>query len=91
MPSPKHSGWLGTTDLREVVNAILYIATTGCQWAMLPKGLQPYSTVQRDFYDWRDSGLLHRIWFDLAMQTREMEGRGAADGGRHRLPDRENH
>ena len=39
MPPPKRLGRPRTADLREVVNAILYIATTGCQWAMLPKDL----------------------------------------------------
>ena len=77
MPPPKPLGRPRTTDLREVVNAILYIATTGCQWAMLPKDLPPYSTVQRYFYDWRDSGLLQTIRFNLAMETRELEGREA--------------
>ena len=41
MPPPKPLGRPRTTDLREVVNAILYIATTGCQWAMPPKDLPP--------------------------------------------------
>ena len=77
MPPPKPPGRPRTTDLREVVNAILYIATTGCQWAMLPKDLPPSSTVQRYFYDWRDSGLLQTIRFNLAMETRELEGRQA--------------
>ena len=35
-----------TTDLREVVNALLYMAATGCQWRMLLKEFPPYSTVQ---------------------------------------------
>ena len=65
------------TDLREVVNAILYMASTGCQWRMLPSDLPPPSTVQRYFYDWRDSGLLHTIRFNLAMETRDLEGREA--------------
>ncbi len=77
MPPRKPLGRPRTTDLREVVNAILYIATTGCQWAMLPKDLPPSSTVQRYFYDWRDSGLLQTIRFTLAMEVREMEGREA--------------
>ena len=59
------------------MTAILYIATTGCQWAMLPKDFPPYSTVQRYFYDWRDSGMLRTIPFALAMETRELEGREA--------------
>jgi len=77
MPAPKRMGRPRTTDLREVMNAILYIATTGCQWAMLPKDFPPYSTVQRYFYDWRDSGLLQTIRFALAMETRDLEGREA--------------
>jgi len=77
MPAPKRMGRPRTTDLREVMNAILYIATTGRQWAMLPKDFPPYSTVQRYFYDWRDSGLLQTIRFALAMETRDLEGREA--------------
>jgi transposase len=77
MPAPKQIGRPRTTDLREVMNAISYIATTGCQWAMLPKDFPPYSTVQRYFYDWRDSGLLQTIRFALAMETRELESRKA--------------
>ena len=78
MPPPNRLGRPRTTDLREVMNAILYIATTGCQWAQLPKDLPPYSTVQRYFYDWRDSGLWRTIRFALAMETRELEGREAS-------------
>ena len=78
MPPPSRLGRPRTTDLREVMNAILYIATTGCQWVQLPKDFPPYSTVQRYFYDWRDSGLLQTIRFALAMETRELEGREAS-------------
>ncbi len=77
MPPPKPLGRPRTANLRDVVDAILYIATTGRQWAMLPKDLPPYSTVQRCFYDWRDSGPLQTIRFTLAMETRELEGREA--------------
>ena len=77
MPPPRPLGRPRKTDLREVVNAILYIATTGCQWAMLPKDFPPYSTVQRSFYDWRDGGLLQIIRFTLAMETRKLEAREA--------------
>ena len=40
-------------DLRTVVNAILYILMTGCQWRTLPKDFPPRSTVQYYFYLWR--------------------------------------
>ncbi len=78
LPPPKAVGRPRTTDLREVFNAILYLATTGCQWAQLPTDFPPYSTVQRYFYDWRDSGLLETMRFMLAMETRELEGRQAS-------------
>ena len=78
MPPPKRVGRPRTTDLRAVFDAILYIATTGCQWVQLPKDFPPYSTVQRYFYDWRDGGLLATIRFHLVMETRELEGREAS-------------
>jgi len=77
MPPPKRIGRPRKVDMREVVNALLYMATTGCQWRMLPKDFPPYSTAQRYFYDWRDSGLLQTMRFMLAMETRELEGRDA--------------
>jgi transposase len=77
LPPPRRIGRPRKVDLREVMNAILYMGSTGCQWAMLPKDLPPPSTVQRYFYDWRDSGLLKTIRFMLAMETRELEGREA--------------
>ena len=54
------------------MNAILYIATTGRQWAILPKEFPPYSTVQRCFYDWRDSGLLRTMRFALPACLRDV-------------------
>lgn len=78
LPPPSRLGRPRTTDLREVMNALLYIASTGCQWRMLPKDFPPVSTVQGYFYDWRDSGLLQTIRFALAMETRDLEGREAS-------------
>ncbi len=45
LPARKRHGRPRTTDLREVLNAILYMARTGCQWRMLPKEFPPRSTV----------------------------------------------
>jgi transposase len=78
MPAPKRVGRPRTTDLRTVVDAILYIASTGCQWAMLPRDFPPPSTVQRYFYDWRDGGLLRTLNHHLVMAARELEGREAS-------------
>jgi transposase len=68
LPPRRLIGRPRSTDLREVVNAIFYMATTGCQWRMLPKDLPPPSTVQRYFYDWRDSGLWRTINNQLVMR-----------------------
>ena len=78
LPLPRPVGRPRTTDLREVVNAILYMAATGCQWRMLPKDLPPPSTVQRYFYEWRDTGLWRTISNHLVMEARELEGREAS-------------
>ena len=92
MPSPCHIGRPRTTDLREVVNAVLYMASTGCQWRQLPKDFPPASTVQRYFYRWRDNRLWHTIRFHLAVQARGAGGaRGSAECRRDRQPDGENH
>jgi transposase len=78
MPPPRRVGRPREVDLREVVNAILYLASTGCQWRMLPKDLPPVSTVQRYFYDWRDGGLWREISTMLVMHARELAGREAS-------------
>jgi transposase len=41
-------------DLREIWNAIQYIAASGCQWQLLPRDFPPFTTVQYHFYRWRD-------------------------------------
>jgi transposase len=75
LPPPRRQGRPRTADLREVVNAILYMAASGCQWRLLPRDLPPPSTVQRYFYAWRDSGLWRTISNHLVMAARELEGR----------------
>jgi transposase len=54
MPGPSRVGRPRKSKLREVWNAIQYIATTGCQWALLPKCFTPFTTVQYYFYRLRD-------------------------------------
>ena len=54
------------------------MASTGCQWALLPNDFPPPSTVQRYFYTWRDNGLLATINHHLVMAARELEGREAS-------------
>jgi transposase len=75
MPEPHRHGRPRTTDLREVVNAILYVLVTGCQWRFLPQDFPPYSTVQGYFSAWRDDGTCWQINHDLVMRAREVDGR----------------
>lgn len=78
MPSPSLIGRPRKTDLREVVNALLYMASSGGAWRLLPKDFPPFSTVQKYFYRWRDDGLLRTINNELVMAAREREGREAS-------------
>ena len=61
--------------LRAVMNAILYILATGCQWRALPKNFPPRSTVQYYFYIWRDQRLWRRINLALVRRARQAMGR----------------
>lgn len=78
LPGPRRLGRPRTTDMRAVVNAIQYVASTGCQWSQLPRDFPPFTSVQRYFYDWRDGGLLRAINHVLIMAARELEGRDAS-------------
>jgi len=78
LPPPKRLGRPRTTTLRAVVNALLYLLTTGCQWRLLPKEFPPFSTVQRFFYRWRDDGLWQTINHSLVARVREAAGREAS-------------
>lgn len=78
LPAPASCGRPRRTALRDVVDAIFYIAQSGCQWRMLPKDFPPYATVQRYFYAWRDSGLWQSINHVMLMNLREDAGRDAS-------------
>jgi len=75
MPAPCKRGRPREVDLRTIVNAILYIGATGCQWRALPKDFPPYSTVQHYFYGWRTLGLWARINDVLVRTERTRKGR----------------
>ena len=78
MPPPKSLGRPRKTDLRAVVDALLYLLESGCQWRMLPRDFPPYTTVQRFFHAWREDATWHRIRHLLMMRAREEEGREAS-------------
>jgi transposase len=78
IPPARTGGRRRSADMREVVNALLYIGSGGCTWRMLPKCFPPVSTVRRYFYAWRDTGLFASINTVLVMNLREIEGREAS-------------
>lgn len=77
LPPAKHGGRPRTVNLREVVNTILYLNRTGCQWDMLPHDLQPKSTAYEYFSEWRDDGTWTKIVDSLRTQVRLAAGREA--------------
>ena len=78
LPAAKRGGRPRTTCLRAVMDAILYIASSGCQWRALPKCFPPVSTIRGYFYAWRDSALFAAINHLLVMVAREQAGKEAS-------------
>lgn len=78
LPPPNRRGRPRRWHLRPIVEAILYILWTGCQWRALPVEFPPRSTVQRYFYRWRDDGTLDRLNAVLAARARQRLGRNLA-------------
>ena len=62
-------------DRRRVINAILYVVRTGCQWRMLPKDFPNWSTVYGIFWRWRNDGTWERIHDALREKVRKAMGK----------------
>jgi transposase len=78
IPPAKRGGNRRHVDERAIVDALMYILSTGCQWRALPKDLPPRSTVH-DYFDlWSWDGTLDRIHHALYVQCREQAGREAS-------------
>lgn len=78
IPPARRGGNKRTVDVRQVVNGILYVLSTGCQWAALPKDLPPRSTVNDYFRLWDYDRTLERIHHALYVKCREQAGREAS-------------
>ena len=78
IPPAKRGGRRREVNVREVLNAIFYVLSTGCQWAALPKDLVPKSTAHLYFMLWEWDGTLERIHHALYVATREHEGHEAS-------------
>ena len=79
IPPAKSGGRPRGTDMREAINAILYILRTGCPWRYLPRGgFPPRSTVYNIFHNFKHDGVWSAIWDSLHMDLRENLGREAS-------------
>src|SRR5512143_2986894 len=73
LPPEPGGGRPRKTRMRDVLDAILYILRTGCQWRYLPGDLPPRSTVWRYFNQWRHDGTLDKIHDRLRRKVRTLE------------------
>src|ERR1039458_3328615 len=78
IPPGKTGGGKRTVIMREVVNGLMYVLSTGCQWRAIPKDLPPKSSVYGYFDLWTYDGTLERIHYALYEQCREREQREAS-------------
>ncbi len=75
IPAAKPGGHPRTLDMRAVINAILYLTVTGCQWRMLPREYPAWQSVYTYFRQFRDDGTWQRIHDTLRAQVRHQAGR----------------
>ena len=78
IPPAKRGGNKRTVDVREVVNALMYVLSTGCQWRAIPKDFPPRSTVHGYFDLWVYDGTLDRIHHALYVKCRDLAEREAS-------------
>jgi putative transposase len=77
LPPEKPRGAPRQVDLREVMNALLYVSRTGCQWRFIPHDLLPKSTVFDYFKAWQKDGTWQRVTDTLRRRVRQEAGREA--------------
>jgi putative transposase len=76
LPPPQRRGRPRQVDLREIVNALLYLLRAGCPWRMLPHDFPPWQTIYDYFRPWRDTALFARLnetWREQVRVTQERE------------------
>jgi putative transposase len=75
LPPAKPGGRPRTIDPRQVVNAILYLLRSGCQWRLLPHDFPCWSTVHYYYWRWRRDGVWQQLHDTLRDQLRHAQGR----------------
>ena len=78
IPPAKRGGRRRTVIMRQIVNGLMYVLSTGCQWRAIPKDLPPKSTIYEYFELWTYDRTLDRIHHALYEQCREQEQREAS-------------
>jgi len=77
---PRSPGRPRTYGLKDIVDAVLYIARTGCQWRALPHDFPPWKTVSYYFYTWRGDGTWEAVHAALRREARVCAGREPTPG-----------
>jgi transposase len=71
IPPAKRGGRKRSVNVREVLNGLLYVLSTGCQWRSIPKDLPPKRTVFHYFDLWKYDGTLEQMHYALYVKCRE--------------------
>lgn len=74
-PHKSKAGRPRTYPLREIWNAIVYLARTGCAWRYLPHDFPPYADVHEHYARWREDGTVKKVHDALRVDLRVLEGR----------------
>src|SRR5262249_45230715 len=78
IPPAKRGGRRREVDVREVLNGIMYVLSTGCQWRYIPRDLPPRSTLHDYLQRWDYDGTWGKIHYALYKKCREQVGREAS-------------
>jgi transposase len=78
IPPAKPGGRKRAVNIREVLNGLMYVLSTGCQWRSIPKDLPPKSTVFHYFDLWKYDGTLERLHYALYVKCRKQMERNAS-------------